>query len=170
MTRRTTVLLILSLLTAAVYLLIVYRALSSIEITQTEYVTDVVTVERIVTVEKVVYVEVESASETANPTLTYAGTFKCTAYSSDYACCGKYPDDPAYGITASGTTAAEGRTIAADWSVLPVGTVVYIEGVGYRTVEDTGGAIQWYNIDLYFESYDDALNYGRRELNLWVLS
>ena len=45
-------------------------------------------------------------------------------------CCGKET-----GITASGTKATEGRTVAAD---LPFGTVVHIEGLGEYIVEDRG--------------------------------
>lgn len=58
--------------------------------------------------------------------------------------------------TASGTTCTEGRTVAADWSIFPKGTVIYIEndplgGDGYYTVEDKGGAVKGYIIDIYAE-------------------
>ena len=58
--------------------------------------------------------------------------------------------------TASGTTCTEGRTVAADWSIYPKGTVIYIEndplgGDGYYTVEDKGGAVKGYIIDIYAE-------------------
>ena len=45
------------------------------------------------------------------------GTFKITGYCSCAACCGKTT-----GITASGTRATAGRTIAADTSRFPFGT------------------------------------------------
>ena len=56
--------------------------------------------------------------------------------------------------TATGTTCTEGRTVAADWSVFPAGTVIYIEndplgGDGYYTVEDRGPGVQGYHIDIY---------------------
>lgn len=104
------------------------------------------------------------------PTMTFLGVFNCTAYSADYACCGKLPGDPAYGITASGTKATEGITIASDWDKLPVGTQVYIAGVGIRTVEDTGGAIKGDKIDLYFDEYKTAVNFGRQKLDVWILN
>lgn len=58
--------------------------------------------------------------------------------------------------TASGTTCTEGRTVAADWSIFPKGTKIYIEndplgGDGYYTVEDKGGAVKGYIIDIYAE-------------------
>jgi 3D (Asp-Asp-Asp) domain-containing protein len=125
----------------------------------------------IVTVTK--EVEKEVVRETIVETIVepdgikYAGTFTCTAY--DLSGCGKAPDDPWYGITAGGTTATEGRTIAADWSVLPKGTVVYIEGVGVRTVEDVGGAIKGYDIDVFIPDHTQAMVFGVQKLEVWIL-
>lgn len=58
--------------------------------------------------------------------------------------------------TATGTTCTEGRTCAADWSIYPAGTVIYIEndplgGDGYYTVEDRGGGVKGNHIDIYAE-------------------
>lgn len=64
--------------------------------------------------------------------LVYIGTYRITGYDICYSCCGKVD-----GITASGTKATPGRTIAMKG--YPYGTKVYIENIGYRTVEDTGG-------------------------------
>lgn len=82
------------------------------------------------------------------------GEFKLTAYCSCVKCCGKSD-----GITATGTKAKEGRTIAVDPSVISYGTVVYIEGVEY-VAEDCGGAIKNKRIDVYFDSHQDALDFG----------
>ena len=90
--------------------------------------------------------------------------YTVTAYCSCVKCCGK--DD---GITASGTQATAGRTIAADINKLPIGTVVFIEGVGERVVEDTGGAIKGNKIDVYFDTHQEALNFGRRTLEVVVI-
>ena len=58
--------------------------------------------------------------------------------------------------TATGATCTEGRTCAADWSIYPAGTVIYIEndplgGDGYYTVEDRGPGVKGYHIDIYAE-------------------
>lgn len=65
--------------------------------------------------------------------------------------------------TASGTRVQEGRTIAVDPNVIPLGWWVYIEGVGFRRAEDTGGAIKGNKIDVYYDSLDQALNFGRKK-------
>jgi len=121
----------------------------------------------IVTVTKEVEKEVVRETIIEPDGIKYAGTFTCTAY--DLSGCGKAPDDPWYGITAGGTTATEGRTIAADWGVLPDGTVVYIEGVGVRTVEDVGGVINGYDIDVFISDHTQAMVFGVQKLEVWIL-
>lgn len=77
-----------------------------------------------------------------------------TAYSSE---------EPGIGTrTASGTRVTEGRTIAVDTSVIPMGWWVYIEGIGFRRAEDTGGAIKGNKIDVYYDSVKNARNFGRK--------
>ena len=66
------------------------------------------------------------------------------------------------GQTASGAQARRG-TIAADTSVLPFGTIIYVEGYGYGRVEDRGGAIKGTRLDLWFSSHDEALKWGRKK-------
>ena len=63
------------------------------------------------------------------------------------------------GITASGTKATAGHTIAADPDVLPMGSVVIIDGHTY-TVEDVGGAIKGKRIDIFMDSHEEALQAG----------
>lgn len=79
-----------------------------------------------------------------------------TAYCSCVECCGK--DD---GITATGTLAKQGRTIAVDPRYIPYGTEVIIDGVTY-IAEDCGGAIKGDRIDLFFSSHEQALSFGRQ--------
>lgn len=64
--------------------------------------------------------------------------------------------------TASGTKVTEGRTIAVDPNVVPLGWWVYIEGIGFRRAEDTGGAIKGNKIDVYYDSLQQARNFGRK--------
>ncbi|MCM3130750.1 ubiquitin-like domain-containing protein [Paenibacillus provencensis] len=65
--------------------------------------------------------------------------------------------------TASGTRVQEGRTIAVDPDVIPLGWWVYIEGVGFRRAEDTGGAIKGNKIDVYYDSLEQAIHFGRKK-------
>lgn len=85
------------------------------------------------------------------------GEFVITYYCPDSCCCGEYAD----GVTASGTIPAEGRTIAADPDVLPMGSTVIIDGHTY-TVEDVGGAIKGNRIDIFMNSHEEALKAGVR--------
>ncbi|USB33294.1 3D domain-containing protein [Paenibacillus sp. YPG26] len=78
-----------------------------------------------------------------------------TAYSSE--------EDGIGTRTASGTRVSEGRTIAVDTKVIPMGWWVYIEGVGFRRAEDTGGAIKGNKIDVYYDSLKAANNFGRKK-------
>jgi len=72
------------------------------------------------------------------------------------------------GITASGSKAHKG-TIAADRRYYPFGTVVYIPGYGYGRVEDTGRAIQGAaRIDLFYDSHQQALDWGRKKVPVQV--
>lgn len=82
------------------------------------------------------------------------GQFKLTAYCACSKCCGKSD-----GITYSGTKATQGRTIAVDPKVIPLGTKVYINGHEY-IAEDIGGAINSYHIDVYFDDHSEALKFG----------
>lgn len=66
--------------------------------------------------------------------------------------------------TATGSTCTEGRTCAADWSIYPAGTVIYIEndplgGDGYYTVEDRGPGVKGYHIDIYAEDGESGNYY-----------
>lgn len=92
-----------------------------------------------------------------------------TGYSPNAESTGKSPGHPEYKKTATGTTASEGRTIAADFRVLPPGSVVHIEGYGERIVEDCGGAVKGQHIDLYFEDTQEADDFGKQYLVVTVI-
>lgn len=92
-------------------------------------------------------------------------TYELTAYCSCEICTGEYAD----GITYSGTEATEGRTIAVDPKLIPIGSVVYIEGLGIRIAEDIGGAIKDKHIDVYFNSHEDALKFGRQTAKIVII-
>ena len=82
---------------------------------------------------------------------------EATAYCACPICCGVYSD----GRTASGTWATEGRTIAADPMLFAAGTCLAFE-FGHRIVEDTGKAIVGGIVDVYFDTHQAALEFGRR--------
>ena len=60
---------------------------------------------------------------------------------------------------------SEDGTVAADTSFYPFGTRLYIPGYGYVVVEDRGAAIKGKKrLDLYFDSHQKALDWGRRKV------
>lgn len=83
-----------------------------------------------------------------------------TAYSPEGG--GKHPSSPGYGRTATGVKAQPGHTIAVDPRVIPYGWWVYIDGVGYRRAEDTGGAMKGGKIDVYVSTESEAVRFGRK--------
>ena len=71
------------------------------------------------------------------------------------------------GITATGlvpvSANSAGRgTIAVDPRVIPLGSLVYVEGYGEAIAADTGGAVKGNIIDVYVDSYSEAINWGRK--------
>ena len=78
------------------------------------------------------------------------GTRHITGYDCCKQCCGKDPSDPYYGYTASGRYVKQGRTCALNGYAF--GTVVYIEGLGFRVVEDRGGMRNG-GIDVYCDDH-----------------
>ena len=83
----------------------------------------------------------------------FQGYFTLTYYCACQKCCGK-----TNGITAWGTKATAGRTIATS-SQYAFGTKLVINGHTY-VVEDRGGAIQGNKIDVYVDSHSEALKLG----------
>lgn len=71
------------------------------------------------------------------------------------------------GRTAMGTQARVGE-IAVDPSVIPLGTSVYIEGVGVRRAEDTGGNIKGNTIDIYMNTRSECINWGCRYVTIYL--
>jgi len=92
-----------------------------------------------------------------------------TAYSPYEESTGKSSDDPDFKVTASGTIATQGRTIAMD-KRFPFGTLVKIEGFNevFR-VEDRGSKIKGNRIDLYFENVEDAVKFGKQKRKIYII-
>lgn len=72
------------------------------------------------------------------------------------------------GLTATNTPARRG-IVAADWGVFPPGTHLYIPGYGEAVVEDRGSAVRGHHLDLFVDSRREALEWGVRELEVFVL-
>ena len=71
------------------------------------------------------------------------------------------------GWTAMSTPARVGE-IAVDPSVIPLGSEVYIEGVGARRAEDTGGDIIGNTIDIYMGSEAECKSWGVRYVTIYI--
>jgi 3D (Asp-Asp-Asp) domain-containing protein len=81
------------------------------------------------------------------------GRFKLTAYSGPQG-------GRARAITATGTSARAGRTVAVDPTVIPLGSRIFIEGIGERIAEDVGGGVKGNHIDVYLPSVPQATRFG----------
>lgn len=89
--------------------------------------------------------------------------FIATGYCPCSKCCGKNT-----GITAMGTKARANHTVAMPKGY-NFGTQIQIKGMGTYTVEDRGGAIKGNKIDIFFNTHQEALDFGRRTVYLKVL-
>ena len=87
-------------------------------------------------------------------------TMTATAYSWE---CGNGDD-----LTASMTPIREG-VIAVDKSVIPLGSIVEIIGMGVFSAEDVGGAIKGNRVDIFMPSRSAALSYGRQTVEVRVV-
>ena len=106
----------------------------------------------------------------------YLGNYKLTAYCACEICCDMYANNRPLDengnpivYTASGAIAKEGTTIGVNPMVIPFGTKVYIEGLGFRTAQDTGSGIGTNHIDVYMNSHQAALSSGLTRGDVWVL-
>ncbi len=72
------------------------------------------------------------------------------------------------GRTRTGTRTHRG-SVAVDPRVIKLGTPLYVEGYGYGWAEDTGSAIQGRRIDVWMDSYNDCIRWGRHTLEVAIL-
>ncbi|MED4455228.1 3D domain-containing protein [Metabacillus fastidiosus] len=99
-------------------------------------------------------------------------TVVATGYTAGKESTGKEPNHPEYGITYSGVKVKRDlfSTIAADLTVFPLGTILFIPGYGYGVVADKGGAIKGNKLDLYYETVSDVYeNWGKKELEVYIV-
>ena len=109
------------------------------------------------------YIELENVNYKPEPQPTYKEMLvEATAYCPCVKCCGKSD-----GITATGVKAKANHTIAADPKILPYGTEILCS-MGEFVVEDCGGGIKGNQIDIFFDTHEEALKFGRRNLTIWI--
>jgi len=91
-------------------------------------------------------------------------TLESTAY---------YPGPEDTGAYADGLTATNQRAgygvAAVDPRVIRLKTPLYIEGYGFAWAADVGGAIKGRRIDLCFDTYEEAVRYGRKDVQVYIL-
>lgn len=98
--------------------------------------------------------------------LVYMGDFKYTYYCSEAR---RHVCGYGLGITASGKPTEVGWTVAADTSVLPMGSIIYVEGVGFREVQDIGGGVKGQHIDILLNTHNECFKQDLTNGGIWIL-
>lgn len=117
----------------------------------------------------------ENAKERYETTLTdlkneeyefmYMGEFRYTYYCDErrnHICGGS-------GITASGKPTEVGWTAAADTSVIPMGSILYIEGIGFREVQDVGSGVNGQHVDILLNTHAECFKQPLANGGVWIL-
>jgi 3D (Asp-Asp-Asp) domain-containing protein len=105
--------------------------------------------------------EPQETIEASNPVITV----DATAYTASCEGCS--------GITKTGVNIKdnpEEKVIAVDPNVIPLGSEVYVEGYGYATAEDIGGAIDGNEIDVFIPTEQEAKNWGRKQVKVTIIN
>ena len=105
--------------------------------------------------------------------ITYAVVFctpkyyelTATAYYPGPECC--YPHDD--GLTATGDIAGKGCIAIDPKGPLRLGQKVFVEGYGYGVCNDVGSAIKGWKIDVCFDTYEEAVEWGVQLVKVYVL-
>lgn len=98
-------------------------------------------------------------------------TLNTSAYTAST--CGKSPSSKGYGKTASGAMAKSWYTVAAGKGY-PIGTVIYVPAMknkpngGWFVVQDRGGAISNNKLDIYMSTYNECIQFGRKNLECYI--
>lgn len=73
------------------------------------------------------------------------------------------------GLAYDGRPARPYHTMAVDTSIIPLGSKVYVPGLGWFLAHDTGSAIHGNIVDVCLDSYGEAAKWGRRTLEITVI-
>lgn len=90
------------------------------------------------------------------------GTFRISGYCGCELCCGGQT------LTYSGVLPTADHTISADLNRFPLGTRLLIDGTVY-TVEDMGGGVTGDRLDIYFNTHQEALDYGLKDVEVFAV-
>lgn len=84
-------------------------------------------------------------------------------------CKEQFPGPTAWGLK-PGRQASRTQlgTVAVDPRVIPLGAKIHVSGYGWAIAEDTGGDIKGNRIDVFFDTYDDAINWGVRKVQITI--
>ncbi len=72
------------------------------------------------------------------------------------------------GRTASGNVAGKGHA-AVDPNVIPMGSLLFIEGYGYALADDIGGGINGQIVDVGVDDLNQAYRWGNRRVNVYLV-
>ena len=97
----------------------------------------------------------KTAASVSDETKIKLGSFKLTFYGDDT-------------ITATGKKPQINHTIAVDPRVIPLGSKVYIEGMGTYYAEDTGGAIKGNILDVFVRTEAEANRLGIKYADVYL--
>ena len=106
----------------------------------------------------------ESIDAPVKPTFDDLLDANVSAYCPKACCCGRF----ANGITASGHKIQKGDKFVAAPKEYPFGTMIDIPGYGEVPVLDRGGAIKGVKLDIYFDTHEQALQWGRQYLKVKI--
>ena len=98
----------------------------------------------------------------------YLGEFSISHYCSCPIC----TSTPKGSRTATGHIPREGRTVAVDTKLIPLHSVIYVEGLGTFVAEDVGGGVKGKHLDIYIDDHQRALSLGTlggQKMKVWVL-
>ncbi|MBP2076299.1 LysM peptidoglycan-binding and 3D domain-containing protein [Oceanobacillus polygoni] len=110
--------------------------------------------------------QVEEGSEPSSEQSPEGETISVTATAYTAKC------DGCSGVTYTGVdlnSNPNAKVIAVDPNVIPLGSEVYVEGYGYATAADIGGAIKGDKIDLHVPTKEEAINWGAQQVNVTIV-
>ena len=126
--------------------------------------------------ENVVVPEPKEHEPVVSATMESIGEFIVVAYCPCERCCGQWAlnrpldeDGNPIVYTASGEEAKAGVTVAVDPDVIPLGTRIYIDGLGVYEAQDTGN-FAGSMIDVYFDNHEAACEFGRKDLEVSIIT